>query len=269
MGHPKYFNVEYAINPHMLRADGQLQSVDTIKAQTQWETLKQTYEKLGFRVDVLDAPPGLPDFVFAANQTFPFQLRGRQFCLLSNMTSPARKNEVPHYERFFRHQSFEIISAPDFQFEGCGDALFDFEGERLFLGHGFRTSPLAAPLLQTLTGLPVVPLELISSNFYHLDTCLTIFNSEAAAYVPEAFNDDGIKTLKSAFRNLIEIDPQEAQVGFAGNAHCPDGRHILVHNKTPKFQRDVYQLGFEPIPIDTSEFIKSGGSVFCMKMAFN
>src|SRR4051812_28373138 len=60
---PTHFAVEYAINPWMDTST----PVDIDRALTQWEELRRTYLRLGHTVDVVDAVPGLPDMVYAAN----------------------------------------------------------------------------------------------------------------------------------------------------------------------------------------------------------
>ena len=60
---PDHFTVEYSINPWM--ASGE--PVDTARAMLQWQLLRDTYRSLGHSVQFIDARPGLPDMVFAAN----------------------------------------------------------------------------------------------------------------------------------------------------------------------------------------------------------
>jgi len=60
---PRYFAVNYAINPWMDPS----RPVDAARAMTQWTALADTYRALGHTVEVIDPEPGLPDMVFAAN----------------------------------------------------------------------------------------------------------------------------------------------------------------------------------------------------------
>ena len=82
---PEYFDVVYVINPHM---KDQVGKVDHKKARVQWKALRTVYEKLGFPVEVLPGVPGLPDMVFAANQSFPFVTsEGKKKVILSRVLS--------------------------------------------------------------------------------------------------------------------------------------------------------------------------------------
>lgn len=63
---PTYYAVEYAINPWMDVSA----RVEVEVAFAQWEALRQTYLRLGHRVDIVEPVPGLPDMVYAANGGF-------------------------------------------------------------------------------------------------------------------------------------------------------------------------------------------------------
>ena len=56
--------------------------------------------------------------------------------------------------------------------------------------------------------------------------------------------------------------------GFACNAHCPDEKHVIIQKGNAQSVALIKQHNFIPIEIDTSEFIKSGGSVYCMKLMY-
>src|SRR5437763_16543183 len=60
---PRHFAVVYAINPWMDPS----RPVDQELAVRQWTELKETYQRFGHSVEVIEPQPGLPDMVFAAN----------------------------------------------------------------------------------------------------------------------------------------------------------------------------------------------------------
>lgn len=264
---PKYFDVVYAINAHMTSADGQLNKVDKTLAKSQWQTLKSTYENLGFQVEVLPPVDGLPDMVFSANQSLPFwnDRTGRPAVILSKMRSEFRKNEVSSFEKYYQNANYEIHHLKsNLALEGNGDALL--QGKTLWAGYGFRTDKSVYEEVQMITGFEVLPLELNNEYFYHLDTCFSILDEKTVAVVREAFLPRDFQTIQSRFKTVIEIDWMEAKDLFAGNCHSPDGRHVILHPGSQKFCNDLRKHGFEPLEINTSEYMKSGGSVFCMKM---
>ncbi len=262
---PEFFDVVYSINPHMT---GNIGNVDRTLARKQWGELKQAYEKIGLSVAVLPGAPGLPDMVFAANQTFPFvDPRGKKKVILSQMHAAERKKEVALFAAWFQQQGYQTISLKtDTLFEGMGDLLWHVGHQKLWGGYGFRTDARVYEEIGNHIGLPVLRLELIDPRFYHLDTCLAPITNECALYFPKAFTGAGQKLLQQHFSDLIEVTECEARQGFACNGHCPDGKHFLLQKGSSVVCEELRKRGMIPVELETSEFLKSGGSVFCLKM---
>jgi N-dimethylarginine dimethylaminohydrolase len=266
---PKYFQVEYAINPYMRDSKGALQKVNSTQARIEWEKLKKAYEKLNYTVSVLPGQAGLPDMVFAANQAFPFWKSGeaRPLVLMSEMRSEKRKSEVQFFEKYFKQSDYQVLKLETKAcFEGNGDILYHPLRKQIFGGYGPRTDKAVYSEVAERTGMPVSLYQLVNPNFYHLDTCFAILNEECVAVVYEAFVDEEQKRFEREFKNVIRISRAEALRFFAGNAHCPDGKHVLLHPGAEKFTLDLKAAGFTPVPVETGEYLKSGGSVFCLKM---
>ncbi|MBP9708705.1 MAG: hypothetical protein KBD78_13790 [Oligoflexales bacterium] len=270
MASPEAFTVQYKINPHMLNPDGSLKQVDKARALLQWQQLKAKYEELGFQVEVLPAVAGLPDFVFAANQSFPyFDLKTQKpAIILSAMASEFRQPEVDLYRKWYESKSFSVRNFVDLdlRFEGNGDALLDKKRKLIFGGYGFRTDKKAYEALATLTDYPIVRLQLIDERFYHLDTCFAILSDDTVALYAKAFSSESLSLIKNLFPQIIEVNLTESSEGFACNCHSPDQKNVILQAGNIEFEKKLREQGFIPHPLDTSEFMKSGGSVFCMKM---
>jgi len=114
-------------------------------------------------------------------------------------------------------------------------------------------------------GAKPVPLRLISPWFYHLDTALCILDDDTCLWVPNAFDTFGQQTIRSRFKTRFEVPMEEARM-LAANAHAV-GEHVLIERECVQTQDWIDANGFESVPLDTSEFRKSGGSVYCMKHA--
>ena len=264
---PTYFDVEYVINPHMSEHVG---SVNTDVAAQQWKALRAAYTALDVTPLVVEGQPGLPDMVFCANQTLPFyhpetDTRG---VVLSRMHADERKDEVPHYADFFEEQGFDVRSLPstvEADFEGMGDAIWHPGTYLLWGGYGFRTTPAAYEAIGDLLDVDVVALELTDEDYYHLDTCFCPLDADTVLVAPAAFTDQGRALIDQAFATVIEAPDDEARHQFACNAHCPDGTHVLIQEGCTHTNARLREHGFVPVELDTSEFLKSGGSVFCMK----
>ena len=266
---PDHFEVAYVINPHM---EGNVGDVDPGRARSQWEGLRDAYRRLGLEVSVLGGAAGLPDMVFCANQTLPYQTPGgERGVVLSRMHAAQRKPEVEHYEAFFEGQGYEVHGLdPDLpgDFEGMGDALWHPGRYLLWGGYGYRTDRQVYDRFESALGFVVVPLKLEDPDFYHLDTCLCPLDEQTALIYPGAFDDEGIAALKAHFPRLIEAPEDEARRLFACNAHCPDGKHVLIQTGCTTTTRLLQAAGYDVVPVQTDEFLKSGGSVFCMKLMF-
>lgn len=236
------------------------------KAFTQWARVKSTYQRLGLDVEVLEGDPQFPEMVFCANQCFPFRDQdGRKCIVLSRMSASERQGEIRHFREWAQEKGYQIFEATDFEFEGCGDAIWNFEKTEIFGGYGFRTDVRAYDQIEKIVGRPVHRLLLCDPEFPQLDTCFSVLNAQTAVYVEEAFDGNGLRLLASKFRNLIRIHREEALESFAGNCFSPNGKDVLLHPGALDLREKLYRLGFQLHEVDTSEFIKAGGSVFGLK----
>ncbi len=262
---PEHFDVRYAINAHMRDADGRLHVVDRARAALQWRAIRATYERIGIEVHVVSGDARFPDMVFCANQTYPFvDAAGRRRVLLSRMRSAERRGEVELLRDALAALGWEPCTIERGFVEGAGDLVHDRFVGRRFAGHGFRTDDAALDDVEPMTG-PLVRLRLVDERFYHLDTCLAILGARRAAWVPRAFDDAGQRVLREAFDDLVAIDDDEATARFACNLFCPDGKNVVVQRGCSKLNAELARRGLVVHEVETSEFLKAGGSVFCMK----
>lgn len=274
---PEHFRVAYVINPHM---EGNVGTVDRERARRQWEHLAETYRRLGLEVHTIEGAEGLPDMVFCANQTLPYRRPdGGRGVVLSQMHAPQRRPEVEHYARFFEGEGYEIrrlseepggapALGPEQSFEGMGDALWHPGRRLLWGGHGFRTDLQVYEWLAAALGVPVLALHLADPDFYHLDTCFCLLDERSVLIYPGAFDEDGLGLIHHYFERVIEAPEDEARGLFACNAHAPDGRHVIIQEGCTEAVRRLSEAGFEVLELETDEFLKAGGSVFCMKLMF-
>lgn len=263
---PKYFEVNYSGNEFM---KGNIDNVDFEKALIQWSELKDIYSDLGFEIELIEPQPGLVDMVFTANQSLPYlDESGNKCVILSKMKNEQRMNEVHYFKRFYEGKEYGIKELPENikYFESMGDCVIDYERNILFGGFGFRTDEKTYEVIDKITNFKVVKLKLINSILYHLDTCFSVLNSDTAVMDLSAFDTNGLELIKSYFKNVIIADEEENLKFFVCNCHCPDGKNVIVQKGSRKFKEDIKKTGLNIIEVETGEFIKSGGSVFCMKL---
>ena len=251
MCRPEHFAVSYAINPWMDPG----RPVDTGRAMAQWDTLRRTYLQLGHRVEVIDPVAGLPDMVFAANGATVIggKVLGARF------RHAERAAEGVAYLDWFRRHGYQVVHVPQAVNEGEGDILE--AGSVVIAGHGFRTDPAAHAEIAALFGLPVLPVRLVDPRYYHLDTALCVLDAHTAAYYPAAFDDAGRAALASHFGELIEAKDEDAEV--LGLNAVSDGRHVVMPAQAHALAGQIAARGFEPVPVDMSEFSKAGGGPKC------
>ncbi len=266
---PDYYDVQYSINPHM---EANIGKVDREEAWIQWTKLRKTYTEIGLEQHIIPGAHNMPDMVFCANQSLPFLGKdGQHGVYLSRMNSKYRAKEVTHFGNFFMNKNYSLELLPqDFEgsFEGMGDAQWHPTRRLLFGGYGFRTNIEVYHHISDDLKIPIIALKLVDPDFYHLDTCLCMLTEDKVLYNPTAFDEEGIEMIKAMFSEAIEAQDDESRKLFACNAHCPDGENVIIQKGCAKTVALLEKNGFTIHEVETGEFLKAGGSVYCMKMMF-
>lgn len=247
---PDYFAVQYAINPWMNPDD----PVDLELARQQWENLKAAYVSLGHTVKTIDPEPGLPDMVFAANGATVIggTVLGAKF------KHPERYQESVAYMDWFRRNGYKVVE-PDYVNEGQGDIVF--AGSAIIAGHGFRTDADMRYQVEALFDLPVISVRLVDPRFYHVDTALLVLDEHTAAYYPPAFDAQSREALAAHFTELVEANDEDAHaLGLNG---LSDGKNVVMPAQAKDLADQIRAAGFDIVPVDLSEFKKSGGGPKC------
>lgn len=252
---PDHYGIEYEINPWMSRS----RQSDRELARNQWNDLAGLLRSLGTDLRLIEAVPGLPDLVFTANAA----LIWRDRAYLARFRHPARQPETPIDAAWFQAAGFETRELPrGWDFEGAGDALFC--GDTLFAGYLIRSDAGGMQWLAKDLGCRVIPLQLVSDYFYHLDTCFCPLSPTEAIYFPGAFDEYGLKALRQHVPTLIEVHPDEA-ARFACNAVVV-GKHVALNTGCERLEQQLEELGYTPYATELGEFIKAGGSAKCLTL---
>ena len=265
VGPPTHFDITDVRNAHM---EGQIGNVNREKALQQWGQLCRSIENLGLEVHEIDSPPEQVDAVFTANPSLCTSDReGLPRAIIGRMNHPNRVPESDRHHHVYEQLGIrcDFLPAEITSWEGNGDSLRDLKRALLWCGLGPRSELAGHEAAGNLLNLDLALLELPNPDFYHLDTALALLTESTAAFVREAFTPEGLQLLEAAFENLIEVDPIEARSRLAGNMWCPDGSHVFITSRTPETCARLTSEGFQVIELETGEFLKSGGSVFCMR----
>ena len=252
---PDYYGIEYEINPWMDRR----RQADHAAAVRQWAALRGLLEAQGAEICLLEPVPGLPDLVFTANAALIYG----EVAVAAHFRHVQRQREEPYAQRWFAENGFRVRPLRDsVYFEGAGDALFC--GETLFAGYHIRSDIGGCQELGALLRCQVIPLELVDSRYYHLDTCFCPLAPGMAIYHPGAFDEYGRRVLKELIEVLIPADPAEAE-HFACNAVVL-GKTVITNTGCPELHRQLQLRGFQPLATPLSEFVKAGGSAKCLTL---
>ena len=262
---PTHFEVIDRKNPYMLGES----LVDRTKAQLQWQALCSALEDAGCEVETIAPVPGHEDMVFAANQVFVgFHKSIGKFIVPSRMAHPSRQSEVQFFVDWFRRRDFKIVEVDlggDY-LEGHGDLLWHPDGSRVYGGWGFRSTNGGVEKFREAMSkleIPVVPLHLIDPYCYHLDTCFCPLSNDAVLIYPGAYTLESLAVLRPFWNRVHELTADEAHQ-FMGNGIVVNGRY-LTPRINPHLESILREEGLRPVIVETSEFEKSGGSLFCMK----
>jgi N-dimethylarginine dimethylaminohydrolase len=265
---PTYYTVRDVKNPFMCATD----PVDPARALQQWNTLREAFARAGVATVTIEPVEDLEDMVFAANQVFAGSgLLHPRFVVPSRMRYASREREVPYYVAWFERRGYDVIDlkldagAHEF-LEGHGDLIVHPGSPLVWAGHGFRSSEAGLERFARAMdpeGIRVAPLELVDPTFYHLDTCFAPLNPDAALLYPAAFSEESLTLLRRSWKRLHEVAQSDA-MQFACNGVVANGFFIASH-VSPALEAILSREGLRPSIVDTSEFEKAGGSVFCMK----
>jgi arginine dihydrolase len=262
---PTFYDVIDRKNPHMSANS----SPDRAKARSQWLALGSALKECGCEIEVIDPVSGLEDMVFAANQIFVGYKEGTgKFMVPSRMVHPSRQREVPFYTEWFRKRGYKVIELAfgEDYLEGHGDLLWHPDDSRVYAGYGFRSTRGGVEKFTAAVsrmGIPVVPLQLVDPYCYHLDTCLSPLSNDAALIYPGAFSSESFATLSKYWTRIHELAADEAH-RFLGNGIAVNGRYLTPY-VTPHLEAILRHEDLIPLIVETSEFEKAGGSLFCMK----
>jgi N-dimethylarginine dimethylaminohydrolase len=269
MSSPRHFEVSYAINPWMDPSQWSASAERLVDdARRGWARLKATYERLGAHVSTQDPVRGLPDLVFTANAALVLDRK----VLLARFLCEERRGEEPHNRRFFeglRDQGLveAVVDAPPgLFFEGAGDAIWDASRGVIWTGYGQRSSRGMGATIESLYGVPTVPLELIDPRFYHLDTCFCVLSGGEILWYPSAFSPESAAVVRrvAGTENLVEATDEDA-LHLGVNSVCL-GRDVVMCHASVATRAALAARGYRVHVVPLDSFNRSGGAAYCLTL---
>jgi N-dimethylarginine dimethylaminohydrolase len=150
--------------------------------------------------------------------------------------------------------------------EGSGDAIWHPGRRLIWGGFGYRSEARAYEYVSEIFEATVLRLALRSEHFYHLDTCFCAVSESTVLLHSASLAPESAALVRAVFRDVIEVTDDEALRGMACNACALFGGSVVIQRGNPRTVAALRERGFEVVEVETGEFLKSGGSVFCMKM---
>ncbi|MFE2042537.1 dimethylargininase [Streptomyces sp. NPDC059477] len=253
MCRPDHFEVSYRINAWM----DPDKPTDRELAIAQWEDLRALFIELGHHVRTIDAAPGLPDMVFAANGALVVDGKA----LISRFHHPERQAEARLWAEWFRQQGYTESQVVQAAFTSEGEGDYVTTGGAILAGNGFRSDPRSQAEAEALFGRPVVSLKLVDPRFYHLDTALAALDDDEIVYYPGAFDPQSLRVLRQLFPDAVLADEEDA-LAFGLNL-VSDGRNVILPEPATALAGKLRAHGFRTHRVDLAELLKAGGSVKC------
>jgi N-dimethylarginine dimethylaminohydrolase len=257
-----HFEVSYKINPWMTpeawRAN---EARNRAAARAAQSHLAKALRHAGARVTIMEGVAGLPDMVFPANAAVV--LNGR--AMVSRFRYHERQGEERHFfSKFMRLKERgllrDVTRAPKGRWqEGAGDCIWDATRQLFWAGFGPRSSFEAIAAIKDYFGAPVVPLELVSGQYYHLDTCFAVLSGGEILYYPPAFSKVSLAAIRDRVPAgaLIEASDEDAE-RFAVNA-VNIGRAIVMAEPPQRLVDRLAGRGYSVAAVGLAPFIMSGG----------
>lgn len=252
---PVSYDLKYCINPWM--STNKIPNLNLAKQQ--WLNLFFLIKSWEVELEVLRNTSS-PDAVFVADAGLIY---GEKF-ILSNFKFDQRKKEAQYWKKYFM-KNYEVIDISSFGcYEGSGDSFIvkDF----FICGYGYRTCKNVVEKIGNILGIQNIALELVDSNFFHLDTCLAFLDVDNLIFYPPAISNLSRKYLENNF-NCYDIPEEEA---FRFGCNLVQHKNNLIIQEGCNIAASIAEkLGKKVYFLNLSEFIKAGGGAKCLTLKQN
>lgn len=224
--------------------------VDLALAIRQWEAYVEVLREAGWAVIEVPEAPDCPDSVFIEDTVVMY----RNVAVISRPGADERKPEVVEVEKVLEGLGCSINRIrPPGTLDG-GDVLKI--GDTVYVGRGGRTNgegirqlrEILEPLGATVVAVPL-------SKVLHLKSAVTALPDGTVIGYPPLVDD------VSLFPRFLPVPEEEgAHVVLIG------GDRVLMSASAPGSAALFRDLGYTPVEVDISEFVKLEGCVTCLSV---
>lgn len=225
-------------------------TVNYEKAKAQHASYRATLAELGLEVIVIPTDDAHPDACFVEDNAIVHGTRA----LICRMGAVSRRGEVDAVEAALRDLGLETkrVVAPG-TIEG-GDVVHLHD--RLISGISQRTNREGVQQLRAWLGVKVGTIE--DLRMMHLKSHVTCLDDGDAVIVSQKYAGyDALRELRK-----IVVPPGEE---YAADTLAV-GSSVMLPKGMPRTAVLLKDAGFDPVPIDLSEFEKCDGAITCLSI---
>jgi N-dimethylarginine dimethylaminohydrolase len=238
---PTFYDIKYQINPWM-----NFHGFNKNMAIDQWNSFCDRIKEFGAEVLQVKPREDLPDMTFTSdNGLF---LKSENIFVVSNHKHEERSREQWWFHEFFFNRNASIITTANYF---CGsDAVF-FE-DTLIGGYGFRTDKELYDEIRPLLDKDPIVVKLVNPYFFTLNSCFCPLNNSDYLIYEDAFDEF------PSLGRKISVPGVEAK-----NFACSSlviGNKVLISKNCPITCEKLKEFGYEPVELEMSELMKSGGA---------
>ena len=245
-------------------------------AHRQWLDLYQLLASQGY-VETLPSKPSkdLQDLVYVANIGIVLCHLPEPVFVAANFKSPPRKGEEKIGIELFKIMEYRV-ERPTTTFEGEAD-LKHIRDNLYIGGYGIRTDPKTYDWMEEKFGMKIIRVKMTDEWCYHFDCNLFPLTTETVIACPPLMTAEE----KKAVEKVVEIVPISKRLAHAATTNAVRIGSYVVYgatltgltkddedwddecDKEAFFVKTLPKYGMEPIPVNLSEFEKSGAACSC------
>jgi N-dimethylarginine dimethylaminohydrolase len=252
-------------------------------AHRQWYDLYQTMVGCGAYIETLPSKPSedFQDLIYVANIGIVLCHLPKPVFVAANFKSPPRKGEEKIGIDLFEIMEYKI-DRPATTFEGEAD-LKHIRDDLYIGGYGIRTDEKTYDWMEKKFDMQIIRVKMTDEWCYHFDCNLFPLTTETVIACPALMTPEE----KKAIEKIVEIVPISKRLAHAATTNAVRVGSAIFYgatltgltkddddyddecDKKAFFEKTLPKYGMDPIPVNLSEFEKSGAACSCCCLHLN